>query len=420
MVVRLGIDIGGSGIKGGPVDLDSGALIRKRVRIETPRPSHPEAVAGTIRRLVAAFPEATGRIGCAFPAIILSGRVNSAANVDDSWIGTDADRLFSETCGRPVVVINDADAAGLAEARVGAAAGREGVVIVLTLGTGIGSALLHNGKLVPNTELGHLELDGQVIEKAASNRARKREGLSFEAWAARLNDYLSHLERLFSPGLFVIGGGISKHFGEVRPLSPEPGPRSCLPPSATTPASSARPCRRVSARRMVQNGFFAYPARLGPGGFVIKDSAISASCTSLLRAGGELLVAIGPLPRHPHAHQGAVGPVDFLQDLGFTPEPPEDLSPRVRDQQLDLLRATGEVIDQAVPQIDESGPLGRRNGDCFRIQALEPGQDRQICQVGLVENQHLGDMPRPDGVEHLPHRADLTRRPGLRRVHDVE
>ena len=217
VVVRLGIDIGGSGIKGGPVDLDSGALIRKRVRIETPRPSHPEAVAGTIRRLVAAFPEAAGRIGCAFPAIILSGRVNSAANVDDSWIGTDADRLLSETCGRPVVVINDADAAGLAEARVGAAAGREGVVIVLTLGTGIGSALLHDGRLVPNTELGHLEVGGRVIEKAASNRARKREGLSFEAWATRLNDYLSHLERLFSPGLFVIGGGISKRFGEYGP-----------------------------------------------------------------------------------------------------------------------------------------------------------------------------------------------------------
>ena len=217
MAVRLGIDIGGSGIKGAPVDLTSGTLTRQRVRFETPRPSRPEAVATTFRRLVDAFPEVPGPIGCTFPAVIVSGKVDSAANIDGSWIGTDAGCLFSEWCGRPVLVVNDADAAGLAEARIGAAAGWRGVVIVLTLGTGIGSALLYNGTLVPNTELGHMELGGRVIETVASNRARKHETLSFEGWAGRLNEYLSHLERLFSPNLFVIGGGISKRFGEFGP-----------------------------------------------------------------------------------------------------------------------------------------------------------------------------------------------------------
>ena len=218
MAVRLGIDIGGSGIKGAPVDLESGTLTTERVRIKTPRPSHPEAVAGVVRRVVGAFPDVTGAIGCTFPAIVLGGRINSAANVDPSWIGTDADRLFSRSCGRPTSVVNDADAAGVAEFRVGAAAGRNGVIIVLTLGTGIGSALLHDGRLVPNTELGHLELLGTVVETGASNRARKREGLSFEEWTDRLNAYLAHLERIFSPDLFVIGGGISKRFGKFGPM----------------------------------------------------------------------------------------------------------------------------------------------------------------------------------------------------------
>lgn len=218
MAVRLGIDIGGSGIKGAPVDLESGALTGERVRIKTPRPSHPMAVAGVVRQVVDAFPHVTGAIGCTFPAIVLDGRINSAANVARSWIGTDADRLFSQACGRPASVVNDADAAGVAEARVGAASGRKGVVIVLTLGTGIGSALLHDGRLVPNTELGHLELQGSVVETGASNRARKQENLSFTVWTGRLNSYLAHLERIFSPDLFVVGGGISKRFGKFGPM----------------------------------------------------------------------------------------------------------------------------------------------------------------------------------------------------------
>lgn len=218
MITRLGIDIGGSGIKGAPVDLGSGAFSRKRVRFKTPQPSNPEAVSRTLRRLVESFPEVTGPIGCAFPAIVIDGRALSAANLDDDWIGADVASLFSEACNRPVSVINDADAAGLAEARMGAAANRMGIVIVLTLGTGIGSALLHDGRLVPNTELGHLHLEGQVIENIASNRTRKAEKLSFEEWAGRLNKYMTHLDRLFSPDLVVIGGGISKKFPKFGPL----------------------------------------------------------------------------------------------------------------------------------------------------------------------------------------------------------
>lgn len=216
MVVRLGIDIGGSGMKGAPVDLDSGTLVRERLRLRT-QPSRPEAVAARVNRLADEFPEAAGPIGCAFPGVVVSGRVRWAPHLDPSWIGVDAPKVFSESCGRPVLVMNDADAAASAEARLGAAAGREGVVIVITLGTGIGSALLHDGWLVPNTELGHLELDGRAPDDTASNRARKQEGLSFEEWAGRLNRYLAHLEGLFSPSLFVIGGGISKRFGEFGP-----------------------------------------------------------------------------------------------------------------------------------------------------------------------------------------------------------
>lgn len=214
----LGIDIGGSGVKGAPVDVEAGVMLTDRFRLETPRPSPPAALAETVRRVAERFPETAGRIGVAFPAIVRDGYILSAANVDDSWIGEDAQTLFTEACGRPTAVLNDADAAGLAEARAGAAAGRRGVAIVITLGTGIGSALLLDGKLVPNTELGHLEMDGKAAELTASNRARRREGLSFAEWADRLNAYFAMLDRLFSPELLVIGGGVSKEFGQFGPL----------------------------------------------------------------------------------------------------------------------------------------------------------------------------------------------------------
>ncbi|MYD03569.1 MAG: ROK family protein [Acidimicrobiia bacterium] len=213
----LGIDIGGSGIKGAPVDLSSGRFIGERHRIATPQLALTAPVSETVRAIAEHFPNLSGPIGCTFPGIVISGRIYTAANLDDQWIGVDAAEEFSAACGRPVALINDADAAGLAEARFGAGAGHKGVVLVLTLGTGIGSALLHNGRLVPNTELGHLELNGEVIEDQASNRARKAKGLSFKKWAKVLNRYLAHLDRLFAPDLVVIGGGISKQFDAFGP-----------------------------------------------------------------------------------------------------------------------------------------------------------------------------------------------------------
>lgn len=222
----LGIDFGGTGIKGAPVDLATGDFAAERVRIPTPRPATPDAVAAVFVELLAAFPQATGPVGVTVPGIVRHGVVGSAANIDDSWIGVDADALFSEATGRKVHVVNDADAAGLAEVRYGAAAGRRGLVILTTLGTGIGSAMVHDGVLVPNSELGHLLVDGAiggstgaaVAEERASNRARETEELSMEEWAARLTDYYRHLERLFSPDLFLVGGGISKRSEEFLPL----------------------------------------------------------------------------------------------------------------------------------------------------------------------------------------------------------
>ena len=214
----FGIDFGGTGIKGAPVDLERCEFAVERERIKTPSPSTPAAVAEVFVELLDRFPESRGPVGVTVPAVVRHGVVHTAANIDDSWIGTDADRLFTEATGRDVHVVNDADAAGLAEVRYGAAAGRRGLVILTTLGTGIGSALVHDGVLVPNSELGHLEVDGHVAEHRASNRARESEDLPMEEWAGRLTTYYRHLERLFSPDLFLVGGGISKRSEEFLPL----------------------------------------------------------------------------------------------------------------------------------------------------------------------------------------------------------
>jgi polyphosphate glucokinase len=175
-------------------------------------------VAEVVRELVGRFPDSTGPVGITVPAVVRRGVVRTAANIDESWIGTDAERLFTDALGRPVRVVNDADAAGLAEARFGAARGRDGVVVLTTLGTGIGSALLHDGVLVPNSELGHLELDGHVAEQRASDAAREEHGWSMEKWAERLTAYYRHLERVLSPDLFVVGGGVSKKADEFLPM----------------------------------------------------------------------------------------------------------------------------------------------------------------------------------------------------------
>ena len=214
----FGIDFGGTGIKGAPEDLERGEFAAERVRIRTPEKSTPEAVAEVFAELVAAFPASAAPVGVTVPGVVRHGVVYSAANIDKSWIGTDADALFTERLQRDVHVVNDADAAGLAEARYGAARDQRGLVIVTTLGTGIGTALIHHGMLVPNSELGHLEIDGHDAESRAANSAREREGLSMEEWAERLTRYYRTLEMLFSPDLFVVGGGISKRSEEFLPL----------------------------------------------------------------------------------------------------------------------------------------------------------------------------------------------------------
>lgn len=214
----FGIDFGGTGIKGAPVDLAVGDFAAERERVATPKPATPDAVAAIFVDLLARFPESTGAVGVTVPGVVRHGVVHSAANIDDAWVGTDADALFTEATGREVHVVNDADAAGLAEVRYGAARGRSGLVIVTTLGTGIGSALVHDGVLVPNSELGHLEIDGHDAESRAANSARTSEELSWEQWAQRLTTYYRTLERLFSPELFVVGGGVSKQADEFLPL----------------------------------------------------------------------------------------------------------------------------------------------------------------------------------------------------------
>ncbi len=214
----FGIDFGGTGIKGAPVDLDAGDFAQERVRIPTPSPSTPQSVASVLADLLKEFPESSAPVGVTAPGVVTHGVVRSAANIDKSWIDTDADAIFTAATGREVHVVNDADAAGLAEATYGAARGHRGLVIMTTLGTGIGSAIIYNGVLVPNSELGHLEIDGHDAESRAANSARERDELSWEHWAKRLTTYYRTVETLFSPDLFVIGGGISKHADEFMPL----------------------------------------------------------------------------------------------------------------------------------------------------------------------------------------------------------
>lgn len=219
MTRAIGIDIGGTGIKGAIVDLDAGELVSDRIKHPTPDGGEPEAIIATVAHLVTELSgDDVGHIGICFPAIVRNGRTMSAANVSDRWIGLDADSLFGEALGRDIHFVNDADAAGYAEAAYGAARDRRGLVIMTTLGTGIGSAFIYDGVLIPNSELGHLELDGDDAEHWAANSAREREGLSFAQWAERLTRYYRHVEFLFSPDLFVIGGGVSKQHDEFMPL----------------------------------------------------------------------------------------------------------------------------------------------------------------------------------------------------------
>lgn len=205
----FGIDIGGTGIKGGVVDLATGTLIGERMRRDTPQPATPAAVADTVAEVVGTF-DYKGPFGVDFPGVVLGGVVQTAANVDPSWKGTNLVDTMAARLPGPVTALNDADAAGLAEIRYGAGRGHDGVVIMVTFGTGIGIAILHNGQLIPNCELGHMELDGHDAETKAAASARERDDLSWENWTKRASRYLSALENLMWPELFILGGGISK------------------------------------------------------------------------------------------------------------------------------------------------------------------------------------------------------------------
>jgi len=216
----LGIDIGGSGIKGAPVDLTEGTFARDRMRLDTPKVSSPAAVADLVAEIAAHFADDTGDspIGVTLPSVVTNGIVRSAANIDSTWIGTDARKLLSDRLGRPVTVVNDADAAGVGELHYGAARDASGLVLMTTLGTGIGSALLYNGVLIPNSELGHLEIDGHDAESQAAASIRSDDKLSWAEWAERLQRYYSHVEDLLWPDLIVVGGGVSRKADKFLPL----------------------------------------------------------------------------------------------------------------------------------------------------------------------------------------------------------
>jgi polyphosphate glucokinase len=220
MATALGIDIGGTGIKGALVDTATGELLTERVKLSTPDGGEPDAIVKTVVELI----EKLGGlaedvpVGVCFPAVVKNGTTMSAANVSKKWIGLEAEKLFEKAIGRDIHFVNDADAAGYAEVRYGAAKDRDGLIMLTTLGTGIGTALIYNGVLVPNSELGHLELKGKDAEKLAAYSAKERGNLSWKKWAARLQLYYAMLEMLFSPDLFIVGGGVSKNYEDYFPF----------------------------------------------------------------------------------------------------------------------------------------------------------------------------------------------------------
>lgn len=213
----LGIDIGGTGIKGAPVEIDTGILLAERYRLPTPEGAKPTPVADVVKNVAEQFDWHT-QVGCGFPAVIRDGVAETAANISQKWIGTNVAQLFSEATHCPVYVVNDADAAGLAEVTFGVGKGVHGVVLMITIGTGLGSALFIDGKLVPNTELGHLEVECEEAESIASDVVRKEQDLSWKQWARNLDKYLYTLESLFSPNLIILGGGAVKKQDQFMPL----------------------------------------------------------------------------------------------------------------------------------------------------------------------------------------------------------
>ncbi len=218
--IAIGIDIGGTGIKGALVDVKNGEMIGDRVRVETPEGGSTDDFIATVKALIKKLPAAPSDtpIGICFPAVVQHGVTKSAANISKKWIGFDADKAFTKALNREVHLVNDADAAGLAEMRFGAGRAERGLVIMTTLGTGIGTALFFDQKLIPNAELGHIEIDGVDYESKAAFSAKEREDLSWQEWAKRLQKYYSTLQRLFSPDMIIVGGGVSKQHEEFLPL----------------------------------------------------------------------------------------------------------------------------------------------------------------------------------------------------------
>jgi polyphosphate glucokinase len=218
----LGFDVGGSSIKAGLVDIAAGRLIGELISAPTPRPATPAAMMPVFAGLAARLPGAQGTVGVAFPSVVVQGKVRTASNIDQSWIGTDGAALIERTLDRPVVMLNDADAAGVAEMTWGAGRAVPGTVMMLTFGTGIGTAMFLDGKLFPNTELGHMEIRGMDAEKWASAHVRTVEGLDWPAWIERVNAYLERMYALLWPDLFILGGAVSERFGEFAPLLHSP------------------------------------------------------------------------------------------------------------------------------------------------------------------------------------------------------
>jgi polyphosphate glucokinase len=218
--VAVGIDIGGTGIKGAVVDVTTGELLTDRKKLATPAGGKPSEIVETTHELLESLGEipASATIGVCFPAVVRHGVTMSAANVSKKWIGFEAEKLFEKELGHDITFVNDADAAGFAEVQYGAAKGKGGLIILTTLGTGIGTALIYNGVLVPNAELGHIQIDGGDYEPKASYSAKERDDLSWKDWAKRLQKYYTELENLFSPDLFIVGGGVSKSYEEFLPL----------------------------------------------------------------------------------------------------------------------------------------------------------------------------------------------------------
>jgi polyphosphate glucokinase len=289
------IDIGGSGIKGAPVDLAAGVLASERLKLATPMPSTPAAVATTVAEIVRHFGW-DGPVGCTFPAVVTRGVARTAANVDKSWIGTDIAAVVADAIGHPVLAVNDADAAGVAEASFGAARDHDGLVVLTTLGTGIGTALIFRGELIPNSELGHIEVKGLDAETRASASARESGGLSWEKWASRLQAYYERLEAYLWPDLFVVGGGVSRRADKFLPLL-----------TLRTPIVAAQ--LRNDAG-IIGAALLAAQAHVGsPGAAPTAASAVTAGAGPVTAGAGPVTAGAGPVTAGAGPVTAGAGPV---------------------------------------------------------------------------------------------------------------